>query len=269
MRAAGWAAAGVAAAVLVAAAIVIALPSSSDPGPPPSGEISKTRRVRPGVTGPRILHGSGPRDAPRPVPAELDQTVRRVRRELRGAPQSGLAIGNADAPISITEYGDPRCRECALIHRDVMPEVIRRYVATGRASLSFRPWPLYGRESERLARAALSASRQGRFWEFLQLAFLRSTRSAGGEGQEAWAEALRLNVVRWRHDRRLTRWRREMDATISVAEAVHLPVMPVFLVRSSRGGPVTVLTEPRSVDDFLLAIAATGDDLQETPRPGV
>jgi hypothetical protein len=60
-----------------------------------------------------------------------------------------------------------------------------------------------------------------------------------------------------------------MEATVSVAEAVHLPVMPVFLLRSSRRGPLTVLTEPRSVDDFLLAIAASSDDLQETPRAGV
>jgi hypothetical protein len=269
MSAAGWAAAGVAAAVLVTAAIVVALPESSDPGPPPSRERSKPRQVRPAPAGPRIMEGSGPRDAPLPVPAELGRTVRRVRRELRGAPQAGLVLGNAHAPISITEYGDPRCRECALIHRDVMPEVIRRYIATGRASLSFRPWPLYGRESERLARGVLSASRQGRFWEFLQLAFLRGTRNGAREGQEAWADALSLDLVRWRRDRSLPRWRREMDATISVAEAVHLPVMPVFLLRSTKGGPVTVLTEPRSVDDFLLAIAASGDDLQEKPRPGV
>ena len=50
-----------------------------------------------------------------------------------------------------------------------------------------------------------------------------------------------------------------MEATVSVAEAVHLPVMPVFLVRRAKGGAVTILAEPRSYDDFLLAIAQTED----------
>jgi Thioredoxin len=268
VRASAWAAIGVAAALVVAVALVVALSGSADPVAPPQDEGSKPR-VRPALGGPRVLDGAGPRDDPTPVPAELERTVRRVRRELGDAPQSGLVLGSANAPVSITEYGDPRCRECALIHRDVIPEVIRRYVATGKASLSFRPWPLYGRRSERLVRSALSASRQGRFWEFLQVAFLRGTRSNANDGPGAWAAALGLDVPRWRRDLGLPRWRREMEATVSVAEAVHLPVMPVFLLRSSRRGPLTVLTEPRSVDDFLLAIAASSDDLQETPRAGV
>ncbi len=233
MRKPAWLALGALLALALPAVLLVAL---SDPGPgPPSAPRAAQEpgpRPRPATGGPRVLDGSGPREARAPVPDGLGPTVRRVRRELRGVPQSGLVLGDPDAPISITEYGDPRCLECAVIHRDVLPEVIRRYVATGRASFSFRPWPLYGGRSETLARAALSASRQGRFWDYLQLAFLRSTRRGQAERPSAWAAALGMDLARWRRDRALARWQTEMDATVSVAEAVHLPVMPVFLVRA-------------------------------------
>ncbi len=256
-----WIVVGVVIAIAVPALVIVALDDSGGPGAPPAEPAQPAqRKVRPALSGPTILRASGPRDEPMPVPAGLAPTVRRVRRELSAAPQSGFVLGDPDAPISITEYGDPRCLECALIHRDVIPEVVRRYVRTGQASLSFRPWPLYGARSEALGRAVLAASRQGRYWDYLQLAFLRATLKGAPERPAGWASALGLDVARWRRDLRLPRWQTEMDATVSVAEAVHLPVMPVFLVRPRKGGPMTVLAEPRSADDFLLAIARTGDN---------
>jgi Thioredoxin len=255
-----WIVAGILLAVVVTAVVAIDLGTSDDPSAPQAEPAEPVQRqIRPALSGPRVVRGSGPRAEPMPVPAGLGPTVGRVERELRGVPQSGFVLGDPNAPISITEYGDPRCLECALIHRDVIPEVVRRYVATGRASFSFRPWPLYGPRSEALGRAALSASRQGRYWDYLQVAFLRSIRRDRAEPPDRWASALGLDLARWRLDLGRRRWQTEMEATVSVAEAVHLPVMPVFLVRRTKGGAVTILAEPRSYDDFLLAIAQTED----------
>jgi hypothetical protein len=252
-----WILAAVLLGVAVTAVLVIDL-GGSDRGQVLQSSTSDAR-LQDLTPPPRVVRGSGPRDEPMPVPAGLAATVRRVERELRGVRQSGFVLGDPNAPISITEYGDPRCLECALIHRDVIPEVVRRYVAIGRASLRFRPWPLYGPRSEALGRAALAASRQGRYWDYLQVAFLRSTRRNPAEPPGRWASALGLDLARWRRDLGRRRWRIEMEATVSVAEAVHLPVMPVFLVRRTKGGAVTILAEPRSLDDFLLAIAQTED----------
>ena len=60
-------------------------------------------------------------------------------------------------------------------HRDVLPEVIERYVRTGKASLEFRG--VAGddaSEARDLALASWAASAQRHGWDFLQLAYLRS-----------------------------------------------------------------------------------------------
>ena len=263
MTARAWLAVGAVLALVAVTVLLVSIGGSNTRTEPRAPTEPMPRADRP--SGQSVVRPTGTRDEPSPAPAELGPTVRRVRRELGRTPQPGLILGDPDAPVSITEYGDLRCRECALIHRDVLPEVIRRFVASGEASLSFRPWTLYGPRSKVLARGALSASRQGRYWDYVQLAFLRGTRRTVAVRPAELASALGLDMARWRRDRSLPRWRIELEATLTVAEAVHLPQMPVFLIRRAGRGPTTVLAAPRSANDFILAIGLSARDLDEAP----
>lgn len=79
-----------------------------------------------------------------------------------------------DAPVRGSErawavmivYADFQCPFCGRFARDVLPEIERRYVATGQIAVAFRHLPL---DNHRLAvPAAVSAecaARQGQFWE--------------------------------------------------------------------------------------------------------
>jgi protein-disulfide isomerase len=50
-------------------------------------------------------------------------------------------LGRADAPITVLEYGSLTCAHCAQLANEVMPEIKRRYVDTGRVRFVFRPMP--------------------------------------------------------------------------------------------------------------------------------
>jgi protein-disulfide isomerase len=51
-------------------------------------------------------------------------------------------IGDANAPVTIVEYASLTCPHCAAFHADVLPEVKKQFLDTGKARLVFRDFPL-------------------------------------------------------------------------------------------------------------------------------
>ncbi len=53
-------------------------------------------------------------------------------------------MGEADAPVTIVEYASLTCGHCARFNRDVVPELKKELVETGKARFIFRDFPLDG-----------------------------------------------------------------------------------------------------------------------------
>jgi len=53
-----------------------------------------------------------------------------------------MVLGKADAPITIIEYASMTCPHCAHFAETVLPEIKKDYIATGKAKLIFRDFPL-------------------------------------------------------------------------------------------------------------------------------
>lgn len=53
-----------------------------------------------------------------------------------------LAIGKADAPVTIVEYASLTCGHCANFHNKVYPALKERYIDTGKVRFIFREFPL-------------------------------------------------------------------------------------------------------------------------------
>lgn len=79
-------------------------------------------------------------------------------------PTSGLTIGDPNAPVKLTEYGDYQCPFCAQFNQQTMPQLLDQYIATGKVQLTFVPFSFLGDESTAAAEAALCADDQGKFW---------------------------------------------------------------------------------------------------------
>ena len=53
-----------------------------------------------------------------------------------------LALGKADAPITIVEYASMTCGHCASFHNKVFPAIKEKYVDTGKVRFILREYPL-------------------------------------------------------------------------------------------------------------------------------
>lgn len=54
-----------------------------------------------------------------------------------------VVLGNPDAKITIINYSSLSCPSCAMFHEQVLPEIKRKYIDTGKVKLIFRDYPVY------------------------------------------------------------------------------------------------------------------------------
>src|SRR4051812_36018073 len=50
--------------------------------------------------------------------------------------------GDANAPVTMIEYASLTCPHCAEFDRDILPELRKRYVESGKMKLIYRDFPL-------------------------------------------------------------------------------------------------------------------------------
>jgi protein-disulfide isomerase len=78
-------------------------------------------------------------------------------------------LGNPDAPITIIEYASMSCPHCAHFANDVLPELKKKWIDTGKAKLVLRDFPL-----DKLALQAAMVQRcapPDRFYAFAETFF--------------------------------------------------------------------------------------------------
>ncbi|MEU3744738.1 MULTISPECIES: DsbA family protein [Streptomyces] len=90
-----------------------------------------------------------------------------------------LALGRADAPVVLIEYADFKCGYCGKFARDTEPVLVKKYVDKGVLRIEWRNFPIFGEESEAVARASWAAGQQGRFWEFHRAAYAEGAKEKG------------------------------------------------------------------------------------------
>ena len=94
-------------------------------------------------------------------------------------------LGAATAPVVLAAYEDFQCPSCGAFARQVEPELIRRYIDTGKVRLEWRDYAWYGPESNWAANAARCAGDQGKFWEYHDYLFSHQA----GQNRGAFAKS--------------------------------------------------------------------------------
>ena len=99
--------------------------------------------------------------SPRPMLTDA-QTVLQITKDDR-------ILGNPEAPITIVEYASLTCPHCAHFANDVLPEIKKEWIDTGKAKLVLRDFPL----DEPALRAAMIArcARPDRYYAFADTFF--------------------------------------------------------------------------------------------------
>jgi protein-disulfide isomerase len=107
--------------------------------------------------------------------------VANAKAEFAGLPSKGNTVGYANAPVTITEFGDLRCPICREFDSSVIPTVLTKLVRTHKAKLVYRHWPILGDNSVFADRAAYAAMRQNKLWEYALVTYYNQ-----GDENDAW-----------------------------------------------------------------------------------
>ncbi len=100
--------------------------------------------------------------------AEAAEQLESLQRREPGDP---LAKGSPDAPVVMIKYEDFRCPYCAKAATDIEPELVERYVDDGTLRIEWRDFPIFGEQSNAMAKAGRAAAEQDKFWEFHDAAY--------------------------------------------------------------------------------------------------
>jgi protein-disulfide isomerase len=168
------------------------------------------------------------------------QGVGQVNAELQGIPQSGQVLGNANAPVTVVEFGDPQCPVCAAFSEQVAPDLISSEVKGGNVKYEFQPYLIIGPDSKPAMKAALAAGEQGRFWNYLQLFY----RNQGGENSGYVTDDFLTRIARsagvpdvekWNTERNDPKWDAVIQQGSSQAESLGFNGTPSIMVQGPNG----------------------------------
>jgi protein-disulfide isomerase len=166
-----------------------------------------------------------------------------VEAELAGIPQSGNTLGQASAPVTITEFADLQCPVCQEFNQDTLSKLIPNEVKAGNVKLIFRNLQTATADEATFraqASAALAAGKQNRQWHYIELFY----RNQGEEGTHYVTDDYLTSIARgagvpdiakWNRDRDSSKWDSVLSRTQSEAQALGFTGTPSILVEGPGG----------------------------------
>src|SRR5690625_2999503 len=150
--------------------------------------------------------GRGGEDGDTAAPATDEQVEQEdVAEHPSEASQPDLGHEGARDPVVLVVFTDFQCPYCARWSHETLPE-LREYVDRGELRIEWRDVNIYGDDSERAARAALAAAKQGGLEEYHDMLFDGGEIRTGAELSEdsliSLAEELGLDAEQFATDMR-------------------------------------------------------------------
>jgi protein-disulfide isomerase len=108
---------------------------------------------------------------------------------------TSATLGNNSAPVTLFEFSDYQCPFCKRHATQVMPELVKQYVESGKLRIVHREFPLDGLHPRATAasQAALCAGAQGKYHEMHDLLF-SDQRAVADDNLQAYANSLNLDA---------------------------------------------------------------------------
>ncbi|MCB0353100.1 MAG: thioredoxin domain-containing protein [Bdellovibrionales bacterium] len=135
--------------------------------------------------------------------------------------------GPKDAPITIVEFSDFQCPYCSRANQ-VIDQVLKEY--DGKVRIAFKNLPLpFHQQAEPAAKAALAASKQGKFWE-MHDALFENQRQLSEEFYLAQAKELGLDIEKFKKDMESEDVKKQIAADTEAARQHGISGTPGFFV---------------------------------------
>jgi protein-disulfide isomerase len=99
---------------------------------------------------------------------------------LGGIPQSGLTLGKPSAPVTIVEFNDMQCPVCRQYQSAVFPDLVQRYVRTGKVRMQMQLQSFIGPDSVIAGKAVAAAAKQNLAWTFADIFYSNQQQENSG-----------------------------------------------------------------------------------------
>jgi protein-disulfide isomerase len=151
----------------------------------------------------------------------------KVRLTLRN---DELAIGSANAPLTLVEFTDYQCPFCRRFHETTFADIKRNYVDTGKLRFISRDFPLdMHNNAMRASLAAHCAGDQGKFWELRDLMIANGNR-LDQPSIDLYAKQLKLDSDRLDKCIASGTYQARVDQDLAEGKAAGINGTPSFLL---------------------------------------
>jgi protein-disulfide isomerase len=169
---------------------------------------------------------------------------------IAGIPQSGMTLGNPNAKVTVTEFGDLQCPICQQFAQGAEQQIINNDVKTGKAKLVFRSLETASQSSPisnvfpTQQIAAYAAGKQNKAWNYVLLFYNEQGQEGTGYATEPYFDSLAqqipgLNFAKWKTDRQDPSLATQLTADTQAAQS-----------KNFTGTPSVVITGPKGEQDF-------------------
>jgi protein-disulfide isomerase len=181
-----------------------------------------------------------------------------IAKLLNGIPQNGTVIGNPDAPVTLVEYADLRCRFCAELSNNALKDVIDTLVRDGKLKIEFRPWAIIQGSAD-VSRGMYAAANQNKAWNYVEEFYKTQEESpeplspeqAKAKAKEVAKRAGVPDMSKWEKDYSDPNFDQEMLEVSDQAEIdLNLTGTPAFAILKNGKLIKTNLNATSSVADF-------------------
>jgi protein-disulfide isomerase len=178
---------------------------------------------------------------------EASATSSAVSALLAGIPQSGATLGNPNAKVTMTYYGDYECPVCqAFTLEGGFPQLVQNDVRQGKVNVVYKsfctatcngPGPTVFTTQQV---AGLAAGKQNKFWDYTELFYNEQGQEDTGYVNEAYLTGLAqqipgLNLTQWQSDRQDSALATQVASDESQGHAIGVRGTPTLIFKGPKG----------------------------------
>jgi protein-disulfide isomerase len=202
---------------------------------------------------------------------QATKTVRQMKAELAGVPQSGRTLGKPNAPVTMTYFGDLECPICKAFTLGSdgggFPQLLANEVKTGKVKVVYKSYctatcngPGQGVFTQQQA-AAYAAGEQNKFWDYAELFYREQGAEDTGYANQGYLNGLAgqvpgLNLPAWKTASGASSLTSAVSSDENAAIALGVTGTPTLFVSGPKGGNT-------QVPDADEAAGASYSDLQQ------
>jgi protein-disulfide isomerase len=179
---------------------------------------------------------------------------------LADIPQSGNALGQAAAPVTLEYFADLQCPYCRDFSLGVLPAIIQRWARAGTLRIEYRALQTATGDPDVFLSqqvAVLAAGKQAKAWHFVETFYDEQGEENSGYVTDSYLDGIAsqitdLNLEQWASDRSDPALIKEIADDERTAETAGVHGTPSFLIGASGGTMARFsATDPASFDEAI------------------